>query len=205
MNHTYTKIYSCKVKGNQIVVEGSLGGVSRVPYLKYKQIYEFFTGGTVKISTQCRVKDEYKMRLPRLGYEFKLSVNNSRFKYYGMGPYECYTDMNLHTRYGLYESTPEEEYVNYPYPQEHGGHYGVKRLCFPTGLDIWADDKMEINVSAYDADTLENARHTDELIKNGYTNVRVDYRVSGVGNGYCGVLPEHAILEKEINFVLYLK
>lgn len=205
MNHTHIKIYSCDVMDDKIIVSGSLGGVSRVPYLRYTQEYEFYDDGTVKINTKCKVKEQFEAALPRLGYEFKLSVNNSEFTYYGMGPYECYKDMKLHTRYGMYTSSADKEYIPYPYPQEHGNHYGVKKLSFPVGLEIWAEDKMEINVSSYDADSIENALHTDELRPNGYTNVRADYRVSGVGNGYCGVLTEDAILEKEIEFTLYLK
>ncbi len=205
MNHTHTKIYSCEIFENKITVSGSLSGVSRVPYLKYEQNYEFFDDGTIKINTRCKIKDEYETYLPRLGYEFKMPVNNSEFTYYGMGPYENYCDMNLHTRYGVYTSTPKNEYVPYPYPQEHGNHFGVKQLSFPTGLQIWAEDKMEINVSMYDAHTIENAKHTDELKPNGYTNVRADYRVTGVGNGYVGVLPEDSIIEKDIEFTMYVK
>ncbi len=205
MNYTHTKIYSCDITGNKITVCGSLGGVSRVPYLKYTQEFEFYDDGTIKINTECKVKERYKGFLPRLGYEFKLAVNNSEFTYYGMGPYENYCDMKLHTRYGMYTSNADNEYVPYPLPQEHGNHYGVKKLSFPVGLEIWAEDKMEINVSSYDAETIEKALHTDELVKNGYTNVRADYRVTGVGNGYCPVLPEDSIVEKEMAFTLYIK
>ena len=205
MNHTYTKIYSCDISDNKITVSGSLAGVSRYPYLRYIQEYEFFDDGTVKINTKCNVKPQMPAPLPRLGYDFKLPLNNSEFTYYGMGPYECYQDMLLHTRYGFYTSTADKEYVPYPFPQEHGNHYGVKKLSFPLGLEVWAEDKMEINVSSFDSDTLEFAKHTDELKPNGFTNVRADYRVSGVGNGYVGVLKEDSIWEKEIEFTLYIK
>lgn len=205
MNRSHTKIYSCAVDNDEIVVCGSIGGVSRVPYLRFTQSYKFYDDGTVRVDTKCTVKEQYKIALPRLGYEFKLTVNNSEFTYYGMGPYECYSDMNLHTRYGLYTSSAAKEYVPYPYPQEHGNHYGTKKISFPTGLEVWADSKMEINVSLFDADTIENAMHTDELVPNGFTNVRTDYRVTGVGNGFCGALPEDSILEKEAEFTLYIK
>lgn len=205
MNRSHTKIYSCLVDGNVINVTGSIGGVSRAPYLRFTQRYEFFADGTIKLDTKCTVKEQFRIAIPRLGYEFKLPVNNSEFTYYGMGPYECYSDMRLHTRYGLYTSSAAKEYVPYPYPQEHGNHYGVKRLSFPTGLDIWADTKMEINVSLYDAEAIETATHTDELVPNGFTNVRADYRVTGVGNGYAGVQAVDSINEKEIEFTLYLK
>ena len=179
--------------------------MSRYPYVRYIQEYEFFDDGTVKINTKCNVKPQMPAPLPRLGYDFKLPLNNSEFTYYGMGPYECYQDMLLHTRYGFYTSTADKEYVPYPFPQEHGNHYGVKKLSFPLGLEVWAEDKMEINVSSFDSGTLEFANHTDELKPNGFTNVRADYRVSGVGNGYVGVLRADAIWEKEIEFTLYIK
>lgn len=41
-------------------------------------------------------------------------------------------------------------------------------------------------VSHYNAKTLEYAMHTDELVKDKVTNVRIDYKVSGVGSGSCG-------------------
>ena len=64
-----------------------------------------------------------------------------------------------------------------------------------------------INVSDYDTMTLAAAKHTDELKKNGLTNVRVDYRVTGIGSASCGpaLRPEHKIIEKEIKFSFYIK
>ncbi len=200
MNHTYTKIYSCEVSQNTITVEGSLSGVSRVPYLRYKQVYTFYADGKVRIAADCTVKPEFRCYLPRIGYECKMPVSNSAFTYYGLGPHENYVDMKLHVRPGVYTSTADAEYVPYPYPQEHGNHYGVKLLQFPTGLTICTDDQMEICVSSYDTATIQQATHTDELGKNGYTNVRADHRVTGVGHGYAGVLREHTIYQKEISF-----
>ncbi len=200
MNKLHRKIYSCEIEGDRILVSGSLSGVSRVPYLRYTQEYKFYENGAVEISANCQVKPEYKCYLPHLGYDFKMPMSNSEFTYYGLGPYENYTDMRLHVRPGIYHSTADREYVNYPYPQEHGNHFGTRMLSFPSGLCVGSDENFEINVSSYDAETLQKATHTDELSKNGYTNVRVDYRMTGVGNGYTGILPQHSIWEKEYSF-----
>ena len=49
---------------------------------------------------------------------------------------------------------------------------------------------------------LTNAMHTDELVKNGKTNVRIDYAVSGIGSNSCGPEPlaQHRFEDKEIGF-----
>ena len=48
------------------------------------------------------------------------------------------------------------------------------------------DGVFEFNVSEYDTVTLNKAEHIDALRKNGLTNVRIDYKVGGIGSGSCG-------------------
>lgn len=207
MNKCHLKVYSCEIKENKITVNASLAGVSREPYLHYVTEYEFFSDGTVRVTASCRVKPQYPTFLPRLGFEFSNPVTDLGFTYYGMGPYESYCDMHLHAPSGLYSSSASKEYVPYPMPQEHGNHFGCTCLALDTGLKFMTNDTFEINVSDYDTMTLAAAKHTDELKKNGLTNVRVDYRVTGIGSASCGpaLRPEHRIDEKEIKFSFYIK
>ena len=67
-------------------------------------------------------------------------------------------------------------------------------------------EREEINVSEYTSDILEKARHTDELRKTGYTHIRVDYKVSGLGSNSCGpeLLKQYRLDEKEIQFKFYI-
>ena len=87
-------------------------------------------------------------------------------------------------------------------PQEHGNHYGTKLLKLENGLTFAADDTFEINVSEYTADMLTNAAHTDELSKDDSINVRIDYKVSGIGSGSCGaqLIDDYKLDEKEISY-----
>lgn len=207
MNKTHLKVYSCNVSENKITVEASLAGISRTPYIRYQAEYEFYNDGTVSVDTKVKVKNEYNTFLPRLGYEFENPVSDLGFTYYGMGPYESYTDMHLHTLPGLYSSSADSEYVPYIMPQEHGNHFGSDYLRLDTGMEVMTDSLFEINVSSYSSEALAKARHTDELKKDGKTHVRVDYRVNGIGSASCGPMlrPEHMIREKDIQFKFYIK
>ena len=152
-------------------------------------------------------KKELPEFFPRFGYEILSPVKNDGFTYFGMGPGESYCDMNLHAPMGLYYSTPDQEYVPYVRPQEHGNHYGVKYLRMDNGLTFITDNQFECNVSNYDVLSLINATHTDELLPNGLTNIRVDYRNSGIGSGSCGptLLEEYQVNEEHIHFEVYMR
>lgn len=102
-----------------------------------------------------------------------------------MGPYENYIDMCRHVSFGKYESTAEKEYVPYIRPQEHGNHTNTHFLEID-GIKLTGDEGFNFNVSEYDSEALTYAMHTDELKKNGYTNVRVDRFVAGIGSNSCG-------------------
>ena len=69
-------------------------------------------------------------------------------------------------------------------------------------LEFVAADTMEINVSKYSTAALYKAEHTDELVADGKTHLRIDYKVSGVGSNSCGpaLHPKYRVEEKEINF-----
>ena len=86
---------------------------------------------------------------------------------------------------GLYDSDVEREYVPYMRPQEHGNHTAAWMLRIGRLLFL-ADTEFEINVSQYSTRVLTRAEHTDELIPDVLTHVRVDYKVSGLGSNSCG-------------------
>ncbi len=206
MNRLFSKVYSCELNGNKITVTGSLAGVARLPFFRYTAEYEFFESGEVKISLNGKMRESLNTFLPRLGFEFKISSQNKEFTYYGMGKEENYCDMNRHTRIGLYHSSAENEYVNYIVPQEHGNHTKAKFLEMDNSLKFFTDGEFEFNVSDYSAEALTDAMHTDELTKNGYTNIRIDYKVSGIGSNSCGprISEKYQLKDDVTNFEFYI-
>lgn len=124
-----------------------------------------------------------------------------------MGPNESYCDMHHASMIDLYESDAESEYVNYVMPQEHGNHIETKVLSMNNGLTFETDGVMEINVSRYTPHILYKAQHQDELESNGATNIRIDYKNSGVGSWSCGpeLAQKYRLDEKEIHFAFSIR
>ncbi len=206
MNRMFSKVYSCIVSGNTITVTGSLAGVARMPFMHHTVTYEFFKNGEIKVSLKGTLREDLPTYLPRLGFEFKIPSSNGKFLYYGMGSHECYCDMNCHAKVGLYTSSAKDEYVDYIMPQEHGNHIRTKLLQMDNGLAFAADGEFEFSVSQYTSQALTEAMHTDELKPNGLTNIRIDYKNSGLGSGSCGpaLTEKYRMNDKEFNFEFYI-
>ena len=124
-----------------------------------------------------------------------------------MGEYENYCDMIQHAKMGMYQSDADSQYVNYVMPQEHGNHTKAKMLRMDRGLSFYTDSEFEFNISSYSSDALTKAMHTDELRSNDKTNIRIDYKVSGIGSNSCGpeLIEKYKLNEKSISFEFYIK
>lgn len=135
----------------------------------------------------------------------KLNINTIRTSHYPPTP--RFLDMCHHARVGRFESNAKKEYVNYIMPQEHGNHTRTKELHIKNSLEFTAQNAFDFNVSFYDSDSLAKAMHQDELLENNYTNVRIDYKNSGVGSHSC--VPElhekYRLAEKKMDFTFYIK
>ncbi len=201
LNNLMHKTYDAKLSENTISVTGGLSGISRTPFMDYTAEYSFFNDGSVKVSLKGNIREDF-VYLQRFGFEFTLPKTAGKFRYYGMGPYETYCDMQRYAKLGSYESDAKSEYVPYIMPQEHGNHFDVRYLEFENGLCFIPDKSFEINVSEYTTEDLFKATHTDELKKSGNINLRIDYKNSGIGSGSCG--PEldkkYRLSDKSIDF-----
>ncbi|MBR1969791.1 MAG: DUF4981 domain-containing protein [Clostridia bacterium] len=207
MDRISSKVYSCNVKDNQIFVEGSLAGMSRMPLIRYNTEYTFYEDGKINVRLKAKVREDLEIFLPRIGFEFAVNKKNDSFTYFGMGERENYCDMCHHAKVGLYESCAEKEYVPYVMPQEHGNHTKAKFLEMGSGIIFASDGEFEFNVSEYTKEALTMANHTDELIKSNCTNVRIDYKSTGLGSASCGpqdFMPKYCLYDKNIEFEFYI-
>ena len=202
---SFMKVYECQIKEGVIVLQGSVAGVSRFPFFRYALNVTIYEDGEVTYDIKGTIRKD-TVWLPRLGYEFELPQTAKGFEYYGHGPLESYCDLCHWAPVGLYESTAEQEYVNYVRPQEHGNHNGVKMLRIGK-LEFSSCQGMEIQVSEYSTKALFKAEHTDELQKDGKVHLRIDYKVSGIGSHACGpeLQDKYKLKEKEIAFAFSIK
>jgi beta-galactosidase len=206
MDATFDKIYSVKIENGAILVEGSLAGVARAPYLRYSQKITIGADGQIHFAVDAKRRPG-SVWIQRFGFEFTVSDPDAGFKYFGFGPGETYVDMHHYATCGMWQSTASAEYVPYIMPQEHGNHYGTRYLKLDNGLTFSADKAFEINVSQYGVEELFQKRHAAELQKDGKTHVRVDYKDSGIGSGSCGpqLMDQYKLSEEEIHFEFVLK
>ena len=196
----FSKVYDCRIEDGAIIVDGSLAGVSRVPFFRYTQKITVSKQGKISFELCGNVRED-AFFLPRLGFEIELPESKNEFTYYGSGPYESYCDMCHASSVGLYESSAEREYVNYVRPQEHGNHNKTKMLKIGN-LKFETNDEFEFNVSKYSTEMLYKAAHTDELKTDGKIHLRIDYKVSGIGSNSCGpaLSQIYQLDDKKINF-----
>lgn len=195
---THTKVYSVEINDNVITVQAGLAAVARSEFFKYTVSYTFFADGRIDVSLSGKF-DKDRVFLPRLGFEFTTGERN--FKYFGYGPNEAYRDMHHGSKIGMYESTAEKEYVDYIKPQEHGNHYDSRYLKLGK-LEVVSSNGMEISVSEYTSKELTSKMHNFELKKSDDVNVRIDYKVSGLGSGSCGplVAEQYRVNDENIKF-----
>ena len=205
LDRAFSKVYECHIENGAIVLTGALAGVSRSPFLKYGLTVKIAKNGQINFDLHGNVRED-AFWLPRLGYEFELPEASNEFTYYGQGPAESYCDMCHAARMGMYTSDTELEYVNYVRPQEHGNHNQVKMLRIGK-LEFSSCEGFEVNVSKYSTDVLYKAEHTDELLPDGKTHLRIDYKVSGIGSNSCGpeLEEKYQLKEKEIHFRFAVK
>lgn len=205
LDRSFTKVYDCTIRDGKIVVNGSVAGVSRLPFFRYTQTVQIWEDGTADYDLQGTVRKD-TIWLPRFGLEFTLPQESNAFRYYGHGPIESYADMCHWAPVGMYDSTADQEYVNYVRPQEHGNHNGVKMLQIGN-LEFLSDTGMEINVSNYSTQAIYKAEHTDELQRDGNIHLRIDYKVAGIGSHSCGpgLAWKYTVGEKEIHFTFQMK
>lgn len=197
-NRLYNKLSQCLIEGNVITVSGRLAGVSRAPFLVYTTVYTFGNDGSISVELDGGLHEK-AFFLPRLGFEIRLAKNNDTFTYYGKGPYENYIDMCHHVLVGMYESSPNQEYVEYIRPQEHGNHTCTKKLAV-SGLNIESKSGFDFAISQYDSLAMTNVAHAYELKEDEHTIVRIDYGVSGIGSNSCGpgLLDKYKLDDKDI-------
>ena len=114
--------------------------------------------------------------------------------------------MHHASKMGMYESTAENEYVDYIKPQEHGNHYNTKYLKL--GKFTFTSSKgFEFNVSEYSKEELESKMHNVELQKGKNIHARIDYKVSGIGSNSCGPVlrEEYRVNDENIHFELTIQ
>ncbi len=151
--------------------------------------------------------------LPRVGMQMEIPGQFDNMTWYGRGPHENYCDRNKGAAVGLYSGRVEELVHPYIVPQESANRTDVRWVKFTNrkGLGIQAEGMPLLSVSAWPwtMENLDQARHTNELVKSGNITVNLDYRQKGVGGSVPAILtqplPPYRVPAKKYSYSFSLK
>ena len=183
---------SLVVDGNKVVVEHDLKGKKDGGF-NTKIIYSFFTDGAIKFDFEAEAYGASILNLPSLpkvGSQWSLPKEMNYMEWYGKGPFHNYSDRSNGTFIKEFGATVEEQFVNYPYPQEHGNKMDVRWVTMHNnlgyGLKILPLQPLETSAHIYTTKNLDKATHTYELKPTQNVFWNLDFKQCGLGNGSCG-------------------
>jgi beta-galactosidase/beta-glucuronidase len=131
--------------------------------------------------------------LPRIGMQFCIPQEMTKFTWYGRGPHESYVDRKESALIGVYSGEVRDQYVPYIFPQENGNKSDVRWASFtnPQGNGFVIIGNPLFNVSAHYFTTqdLDLAKHTFELVERDFITLNVDLAQGGLGSNSCGPRP----------------
>ncbi|MDK2883870.1 beta-galactosidase LacZ [Pseudothermotoga sp.] len=136
---------------------------------------------------------ESRVEIPRVGTSFTMPKSFTKVKWYGRGPHETYEDRKDSGIFSIHEKNVSEMIHKYIRPQETGNRTDVRWFSISderSSLFVYGVPVINFSVWPFSMESLEKARHTNELIEQDLITVNVDYKQMGVGgDDSWGALP----------------
>lgn len=150
-------------------------------------------GHDVGLLLDVEPSGELGVPLPRLGLRMSLPASHRLVSWYGRGPGEAYRDSCSAARLGIYSSTLEELQTPYVVPQENGNRTDTRwlelRTQDGTGLRVEGCPRFDFTARPWTSESLDTARHLDELVATDRVHLNVDLAHHGLGSASCGPGP----------------
>ena len=150
--------------------------------------------------------------LPRIGLELRIPGTMDQVAWEGRGPGESYSDSKQANLFGTYQSTVDNLFTNYIYPQDNGNRTDVTwaSLTNKRGIGFFAaglPQLLEFSAHRYTNEDLEQAKHTTDLKPRETITLHLDYRQNGLGSNSCGQpqLPPYELRPEAFQFGMILK
>ena len=151
--------------------------------------YTFFSNGKTHVTATMKLMKDQLPELPRFGLNMRLNPGFGQVEYFGRGPWENYWDRNTASFIGLYQSTIDEQYTPYVRPQENGYKTDVRWVTLSGIKDISLKFSGEplicFSSLPFTYDDMKGFRqggkHLNDLEKEAFTDLNIDFRQMGVG------------------------
>lgn len=174
-----------------------------------EQIWAIHGSGVLTLTERVKPIGElgHGVWVPRIGLRFQLSDALEDIAYYGLGPHDNYTDRSYSAWTGVHQSMVADHFIPYGKPQDHGNRESVRWLELKDGEGYGirveaASNGLPMSVLPYTQEQLKAARHPSKLPDASVTELRVAFKVSGVGNGSCGkpTLQEYRVVSEPVEY-----
>ena len=189
------------VEGNKVKTVVDVTGAKGCGFT-HECAYTFMSNGSVLIDNNVVPYGSMSKALPRLGLTMRLCSELDKIKYYGRGPWENYIDRCSGSFIGIYESTVDDQYVDYVKPQDNGYKSFVRWAKFVDksgkGVCFSASENMFMQASHFGWEDLFLARHDgwkSEMrryappLKQKDVILNLDVRQTGLGGASVGPGP----------------
>ncbi|MBE5732908.1 MAG: DUF4981 domain-containing protein [Clostridiales bacterium] len=157
-------------------------------------VYEIFADGVIHVSVKAEPFGDLPSALPRFGFCIPMPHSYNNVTWFGRGKRESYLDSIANAPMGLYSAKIEDTYTVFDVPQESGNHENTQFVTLDNGknsFSVSAQGNMSFSYHDFTLETLEKARHRNELIKDdNYNYLYIDYKMRGLGGKSCGPDPE---------------
>lgn len=160
----------------------------------YSEIsYEVLNGMLrVSVFVQKLNSTPEKLALPRVGVRMGISNALKNVQYFGRGDMCNYCDRTDGAPLGLYKSTVSQFLEEFPKLQDTGNREEVRFMTLLSennqfGLSFIAEKKpLPMSLLPNSQEEMKSVLHAYELSKNSDSELRIAWKVSGVGNGSHG-------------------
>lgn len=203
---------SCKAEGSSALITVRTHITVTKPDMGFRVTESYTFNAEGDFSLHSRIEPYGALpEVARVGYQLSLPETFDSFAWYGKGPYEAYSDRKDGARFGVYDGTVGEMFVNYIYPQENGNRYDVRWATLESCKDgLWkvtSDAPLQTSVRYYTNMNMAEAMHPFMLTRSGNVIWHLNHLMAPVGNESCGGKPlEKYVLRPRVwDFTLYFE
>ncbi|WP_207952027.1 glycoside hydrolase family 2 TIM barrel-domain containing protein [Pseudomaricurvus alcaniphilus] len=154
---------------------------------KVHLVHRYLISGKGDISVELSLKaDKNLPPMKRLGMQVGIANAFDSVAYYGRGPHENYSDRNSSAEIGVYRASVSEMIYHYMVPQENGNRTDIDWWQLEddqSGMTIRVDGEQALSMSIWpwSQKNLDEAKHTYDLIEQGFHTLNIDLIQSGLG------------------------
>lgn len=191
----------------EVVVHGWVAGAVYASGYSVVYYYDISASGQIKLTVEGQPFGDWGV-IPKIGLQMALPASYDHVAWYGRGPRETYPDSREAGKIEQHRALVDELFTPYVFPQDTGNHVETRWVSVTNarGIGLMASSPELFNFGAlhYSTEALEQAKHTNELVREDVTYLNLDYKVLGLGSASCGPKTTEELFAEDFKFTMVL-